>query len=158
MKPLNCNHWFDPHIRKVIDLWSHPVWFISKKEEQCHCLNDVSKQPNPDCPTCLGLGNKLRFTREYAANLNLAASIRATGIGIAEKNIMNVYYTKNNKDIDIDIKPGDIVYWKYPEGHVGIYIGNNRVIHAPQQGDHVKISTIWTSPNPPASYRNYLND
>ena len=110
MKPLNCNHWFDPHIRKVIDLWSHPVWFISKKEEQCHCLNDVSKQPNPDCPTCLGLGNKLRFTREYAANLNLAASIRATGIGIAEKNIMNVYYTKNNKDIDIDIKPGDIVY------------------------------------------------
>ena len=91
MKPLNCNHWFDPHIRKVIDLWSHPVWFISKKEEQCHCLNDVSKQPNPDCPTCLGLGNKLRFTREYAANLNSAASIRATGIGIVEKNIMNVY-------------------------------------------------------------------
>lgn len=57
-----------------------------------------------------------------------------------------------------ELKPGDIVYWKYPEGHVGIYIGNNRVIHAPQQGDHVKISTIWTSPNPPASYRNYLND
>ena len=23
---------------------------------------------------------------------------------------MNVYYTKNNKDIDIDIKPGDIIY------------------------------------------------
>ncbi len=110
MKPLNCNHWFDPNIRKVIDLWSHPVWFISKKQEQCHCINDVSKQPNSDCPTCLGLGNKLRFTREYAANLNLAVSIRASNIGFAEKNIMNVYYTKNNKDIDIDIKPGDIIY------------------------------------------------
>lgn len=57
-----------------------------------------------------------------------------------------------------ELKPGDIVYWKYPQGHVGIYIGNNKVIHASQPGDYVKISTIWTSPNPPTSYRNYLND
>ena len=36
------------------------------------------------------------------------------------------------------MQPGDIV-WK--KGHVGIYIGNNRYIHAPQTGDVVKIST-----------------
>ena len=36
------------------------------------------------------------------------------------------------------LQPGDIL-WK--RGHVGIYIGNNQYIHAPQTGDVVKIST-----------------
>ena len=36
------------------------------------------------------------------------------------------------------MQPGDIL-WK--PGHVGIYIGNNQYIHAPQPGDVVKIST-----------------
>lgn len=35
------------------------------------------------------------------------------------------------------LQPGDIL-WK--KGHVGIYIGNNQYIHAPQTGDVVKVS------------------
>ena len=33
----------------------------------------------------------------------------------------------------------------YP-GHVGIYIGDNKIIHAPQPGDVVKISNVWGNP------------
>ena len=36
-----------------------------------------------------------------------------------------------------EVQPGDVL-WK--PGHVGIYIGNNRYIHAPHTGDVVKIS------------------
>lgn len=39
--------------------------------------------------------------------------------------------------------PGDVVC--YP-GHVGIYIGNGQMIHAPEPGDVVKVSSVYGSP------------
>lgn len=42
-----------------------------------------------------------------------------------------------------DALPGDVVCYS---GHVGIYIGNNQMIHAPQTGDVVKIVTVYGSP------------
>lgn len=46
-------------------------------------------------------------------------------------------------------QPGDLVFWADASGnpaaihHVALYLGNNQVIHAPDTGDVVKISTIW---------------
>lgn len=37
---------------------------------------------------------------------------------------------------------GDLIYYYSPIGHVGIYLGNGMMIHAPQTGDVVKISTV----------------
>lgn len=42
-----------------------------------------------------------------------------------------------------DPQPGDIVCYG---GHVGIYIGNGQMIHAPQTGDVVKIADVYGSP------------
>ncbi len=39
------------------------------------------------------------------------------------------------------LQPGDLVFF-YDGDHVGMYIGNNQVIHAPQPGEVVKISDI----------------
>ena len=39
--------------------------------------------------------------------------------------------------------PGDVVCYS---GHVGIYIGNGQMIHAPQTGDVVKIVNVYGSP------------
>ena len=40
-------------------------------------------------------------------------------------------------------QPGDIVCYV---GHVGIYIGNGQMIHAPQTGDVVKIASVYGNP------------
>ena len=42
--------------------------------------------------------------------------------------------------------PGDLVFWG-PGGsrHVGLYVGGGMMIHAPQTGDVVKISSAWRS-------------
>lgn len=44
-----------------------------------------------------------------------------------------------------NLAPGDLVFFKNDNGyihHVGIYVGNNQFIHAPQRGDVVKISNL----------------
>ena len=39
------------------------------------------------------------------------------------------------------LQPGDLVFFD-GVGHVGLYIGNGRFIHAPHSGTHVQISTM----------------
>ena len=45
-----------------------------------------------------------------------------------------------------DLMPGDLVYFYNDVHHVGIYIGNGKVIHAPQPGENVKISDMSVFP------------
>ena len=45
-----------------------------------------------------------------------------------------------------DLRPGDLVFFYRPVSHVGIYVGNGNVVHAPQTGDVVKISPISRMP------------
>lgn len=40
-------------------------------------------------------------------------------------------------------QPGDVVCYS---GHVGIYLGNNQMIHAPQTGDVVRVVTVYGNP------------
>lgn len=40
-----------------------------------------------------------------------------------------------------ELQPGDLVFPH--EGHVGIYVGNGQMIHAPQTGDVVKIAPVY---------------
>ncbi|NFO09565.1 glycoside hydrolase [Clostridium botulinum] len=45
-----------------------------------------------------------------------------------------------------ELKPGDLVFNKSSNStHVGIYIGDDKYLHAPHTGDVVKISTLSTS-------------
>jgi cell wall-associated NlpC family hydrolase len=38
------------------------------------------------------------------------------------------------------LQPGDLVFW---DGHVGIYVGDGSVLHAPHTGTVVQITPIW---------------
>ena len=39
-----------------------------------------------------------------------------------------------------DLQPGDLVFFGKPISHVGIYLGGNRMLHAPRSGSRVKIA------------------
>ena len=41
-----------------------------------------------------------------------------------------------------ELQPGDLVFTS--AGHIGIYVSDGRMIHAPQTGDVIKISNIWS--------------
>lgn len=43
------------------------------------------------------------------------------------------------------LRPGDLVFY-YNLGHVGIYVGNNQIIHAPHTGDVVRLGAVDRSP------------
>jgi cell wall-associated NlpC family hydrolase len=44
------------------------------------------------------------------------------------------------------LQPGDLVFFYSPISHVGIYIGEGLMIHAPHPGDVVKVTAIDTMP------------
>lgn len=48
------------------------------------------------------------------------------------------------------LEPGDLVFWAYRPAdlstvhHVGIFVGDGQVLHAPRAGDVVRISPMWS--------------
>jgi cell wall-associated NlpC family hydrolase len=44
------------------------------------------------------------------------------------------------------LQPGDLVFFYSPVSHVGIYMGNGKILHASESGEPVKISDISSFP------------
>ncbi|NDA03004.1 MAG: NlpC/P60 family protein, partial [Burkholderiaceae bacterium] len=40
------------------------------------------------------------------------------------------------------MQPGDLIFSRTPIGHVAIYIGNGKMVHAPRRGDVVKVGAV----------------
>lgn len=49
-----------------------------------------------------------------------------------------------------DARPGDLLFWASSRpgqaNHIGIYVGDGKMLHAPQTGDVVKIAPVRTAP------------
>ena len=41
-----------------------------------------------------------------------------------------------------NLRPGDLVFFGSPISHVGIYLGGNKMVHAPRSGSRVKVATM----------------
>ena len=75
---------------------------------------------------------------------------QAAGISIPRVSYSQAGSGKNVGGI-ANAKPGDVVCFP---GHVGIYIGNGQMIHAPQTGDVVKVSSVFRN-KPITAVRRY---
>ncbi|MEW9550473.1 NlpC/P60 family protein [Nonomuraea sp. NPDC050783] len=51
-------------------------------------------------------------------------------------------------------QPGDLVFFGHPASHVGIYLGDGKMIHAPHPGASVTIGTV-AADSRPVSYRRF---
>jgi cell wall-associated NlpC family hydrolase len=45
-----------------------------------------------------------------------------------------------------DLKPGDLVFYYSPVSHVGVYIGNGKIVHAANPNSGVEISDVFSMP------------
>ena len=45
-----------------------------------------------------------------------------------------------------ELRPGDLVFFYGRISHVGVYIGNGRMIHAPEYGENVRVASIDSQP------------
>jgi cell wall-associated NlpC family hydrolase len=45
-----------------------------------------------------------------------------------------------------DLQPGDLVFFYSPVSHLGIYIGNGQMVHAPSSGDVVRVINVDSMP------------
>jgi cell wall-associated NlpC family hydrolase len=71
-----------------------------------------------------------------------AYAFRAAGISLPHSSRMQ---SQMGKAVSRDqLQPGDLVFFYSPVSHVGIYIGDGRMVHAPTSGDVVKVAPLMS--------------
>jgi cell wall-associated NlpC family hydrolase len=71
-----------------------------------------------------------------------AYAFRAAGISLPHSSALQ---SRMGQAVSRDqLQPGDLVFFYSPVSHVGIYIGNGQMVHAPTSGDVVKVSTLMS--------------
>jgi len=80
-----------------------------------------------------------------AANFDCSGFTQYVYEHAAGRDISRTTYSQINEGQAVNqdqLQPGDLVF---PHaGHVGIYVGNGQMIHAPQTGDVVKVSPVYS--------------
>ncbi|MFD2092888.1 C40 family peptidase [Blastococcus deserti] len=71
-----------------------------------------------------------------------AYAFRAAGIDLPHSSAMQ---SRMGQPVSRDqLQPGDLVFFYNPVSHVGIYIGNGQMVHAPTSGDVVKVAPLMS--------------
>lgn len=121
--------------KTALDSDSNSSWTSTAQEIILHALSQTGVKYkyggiNPDSGfDCSGF---VRYVFQEAANLTLphgASAMSQVGKKVNEK----------------ELQPGDLVFFntmKSVYSHVGIYVGNNRFIHAPSAGSSISVSDM----------------
>jgi cell wall-associated NlpC family hydrolase len=66
----------------------------------------------------------------------------ARAAGITVPRTSRVQATVGRPVSRADLRPGDLVFFYTPVAHVGIYIGDGKMVHAPTAGDVVRVASV----------------
>ncbi|HEV2088227.1 MAG TPA: NlpC/P60 family protein, partial [Cryptosporangiaceae bacterium] len=67
-------------------------------------------------------------------------------VGVSLPHSASKQYRAIRKVARADLEPGDIVFFYSDLHHNSIYVGNGKVVHAPQPGDVVKVTSMSSFP------------
>ena len=67
-------------------------------------------------------------------------------VGISLSHYTGSQFTAGTRVSQSELKPGDLVFFYSDLHHMGMYVGGGKMVHAPQTGDVVKISSISGRP------------
>lgn len=113
--------------QEVIDNWDYKFWIVKNISQiECKCIDKTSKEPDPSCKLCLGLGCKIKIFRVTGASREAREfeSLRAEfptvtpkifyikrklfiekqDLVIDEENMYNIYATQFHRGLDGEFK------------------------------------------------------
>jgi cell wall-associated NlpC family hydrolase len=94
------------------------------------------------------LGVRYRFGSKSPGNSFDCSGLTSWAWGVAGVGIprtSRTQYAGLNRIPTAAIQPGDLIFSGYPIHHVGMYVGNGQMVHAPRTGDVVKVSAVYWS-------------
>jgi peptidoglycan DL-endopeptidase CwlO len=77
------------------------------------------------------------------SGLTMAAWARA---GVSLSHSSRAQYSEGRRVSKSDLEPGDLVFYYQPISHVGMYIGNGRIVHASHPGAPVQTASVNLMP------------
>jgi cell wall-associated NlpC family hydrolase len=66
--------------------------------------------------------------------------------GVSLPHSSSAQYDVGTHVSESELQPGDLVFYYSPISHVGMYIGNGKIINAPEPGDVIKIVGVNDAP------------
>jgi peptidoglycan DL-endopeptidase CwlO len=69
---------------------------------------------------------------------------RAAGVGLPHSS--RSQFGSGARVSSAALKPGDLVFYYSPISHVGMYIGNGLIVHAPHPGSSVRVAGLYSMP------------
>jgi cell wall-associated NlpC family hydrolase len=73
--------------------------------------------------------------------------------GVSLRHYTNWQWSDTKAVSRADLRPGDLVFFFKDLHHMGMYVGQGWMVHAPQTGDHVRMAKIDSPSLPIAGYR-----
>jgi cell wall-associated NlpC family hydrolase len=68
-------------------------------------------------------------------------------VGVSLPHYTGAQYTVGTHISQSQLRPGDLVFFYSDLHHMGMYIGNGQMVHAPHTGDVVRIAPIARHPD-----------
>jgi len=132
------------------------TFLVKPKEPEIH----PEKKPEPKPKNSTDMGNIAARTAERFVGIpyqwggnNVVEGMDCSGFVRAVYNLCGVNIPRTSAEQfrtgesigRNELKDGDLVFFGPSESkinHVGIYVGNNRFVHAPRRGDDIKVTSI----------------